>query len=70
MASMENEGLDHIMHLLSIICNTDETSLIDASVFNNFVLDLRDYATQKYIQFGRNISTLVINEVENGGSSF
>ena len=70
MASMENTGLANIMNSLGIICNTDETSLIDASVFNNFVLDLRGYATEKYIQFGRNISTLVINEIENGGSSF
>ena len=70
MASMENTGLANIMNSLGIICNTDETSLIDASVFNNFVLDLSSYATEKYIGFGRNISTLVINEVENGGSSF
>jgi uncharacterized delta-60 repeat protein len=70
MASMEKEGLANIMNSLGIICNTDETSLIDVSVFNNFVLDLSSYVTERYIRFNRNISTLVINEVENGGSSF
>lgn len=71
MANFENDGCGKYgFNSLGVILNPDEISLIDVLNFQNFVLDLSTYATEKYIKFPRYISTLIISEVENGGSSF